>query len=44
MPSTNITSGVMIIPDNDDFLMIMMQLQEAYNMQHGHTGSDENEE
>ena len=45
MPSTNtITSGVMIIPDADDFLRIMAELQDEYNRQHGQTGSDEEEE
>lgn len=45
MPSTNtITSGVMIIPDADDFLKIMEHLQDEYNRQHGQTGSDDDEE
>lgn len=45
MPSTNtITSGVMIIPDADDFLRIMAELQDEYNRQHGQTGSDDDEE
>lgn len=45
MPSTNtITSGVMIVPDNDDFLEILMQIQDEYNKTHGHTGSDEDED
>jgi hypothetical protein len=45
MPSTNtITAGIMIVPDNDDFLELMMQLQEEYNKQHGQTGSDEDED
>ena len=45
MPSTDtITSGVMIIPDADDFLKIMDALQDEYNRQHGQTGSDEDEE
>lgn len=45
MPSTNtITSGVTIIPDADDFMMIISQMQEAYDKTHGQTGDDEDEE
>lgn len=45
MPSTTtISSGVMIVPDNDDFLELMMQLQDEYNRQHGINGDDEDED
>lgn len=44
MPSTDtITSGVMIIPDADDFMKIISQMQDEYLKQHGQTGSDEDE-
>ena len=39
MSSTTATS-VMIIPDADDFLKIMKQLQDDYLKYHGHNGSD----
>lgn len=42
MPSTNTNaSGVMIIPDADDFLKIMEALQDEYDKTHGHNGSDD---
>lgn len=45
MSSTNTTpSGIMIIPDADDFMSIIASMQEAYDKQHGHTGDGEDEE
>lgn len=44
MPSNNITSGVMIIPDADDFMKIISQMQDEYLKHHGHNGSDDDED
>ena len=44
MPSNNIPEGIMIIPDADDFMMIISQLQEEYDKTHGQTGCDTDEE
>lgn len=44
MSSTNNTAGVMIIPDADDFMRVIADMQEEYNKQHGQTGSDEDED
>ena len=45
MPSTNnATAGIMIIPDADDFIKVMEDLQDAYLKHHGQTGSDDDED
>lgn len=42
MASTNGTS-IMVIPDPDEFLRIIADLQDQYLKQHGQTGCDEDE-
>ena len=43
MPSSDNVSGVMIIPDADDFIKVMEDLQAQYLKHHGQTGCDADE-